>query len=300
MNYEKLRIVAKKNGISEIVNVEKIEIGFNNLVYSINDKYILKVCNKFERETFFKNEIDFYNSTNYSFVPKLYSYDLTKEDIPFYYMIQEKIHGDNLFKIWSNLSKNEKDSILNQILEIMKVIHFNTIENFDSSKIMNDTCSEYIKDIIESESLTIDKINYLYSLKNNLLDFHTTSKITIIHGDIQFNNIIYTRDNNIKLIDFENVQIAPIEKEFDPIYRMANNPASFLQKDNECKIDLDSFQYIKEFFEKNYKGVCDSKKFENNIEIYEIINAMRWISKYPENEIYNEILFEKSKKYLKR
>ena len=40
--------------------VEKINVGFTNTVYCINDKYIVKICTNNSNEKNFINEINFY------------------------------------------------------------------------------------------------------------------------------------------------------------------------------------------------------------------------------------------------
>ena len=42
--------------------VEKINVGFTNTLYRVNDSYIAKVCTDLSNEEEFKREIDFYNS----------------------------------------------------------------------------------------------------------------------------------------------------------------------------------------------------------------------------------------------
>ena len=79
---------------------------------------------------------------------------------------------------------------------------------------------------------------------------------------------------------------------------MSQYPQTFLQKDNHNNIDYQKFLEVKDFFKKNYDEVCKHKDFANNILIFEILNSIRWIYKYPNYERYNQILFEKSKKLI--
>ena len=66
--------------------VKKINVGFTNTVYEVNDKYIVKICTNEDNEKNFENEITFYkeNESNKN-IPKLYKSDTSKEIIPFYY-----------------------------------------------------------------------------------------------------------------------------------------------------------------------------------------------------------------------
>lgn len=71
--------------------VEEINSGFNNTLFNINDKYVIKVCTNKELENTFKNEKDFYlsNKDNCS-IPKLYKYDDSKVDLTIYMKLYRK------------------------------------------------------------------------------------------------------------------------------------------------------------------------------------------------------------------
>ena len=43
-----------------INKVEKINVGFTNTIYSINDSYIVKICTNIDNEESFLKEIEFY------------------------------------------------------------------------------------------------------------------------------------------------------------------------------------------------------------------------------------------------
>ena len=77
------REIANKNlnFFKEIKSIKEINAGFNNTLFNINDKYIIKVCTNKELESTFKVEYNFYESNkNNKFIPKLYKYDDSKKD----------------------------------------------------------------------------------------------------------------------------------------------------------------------------------------------------------------------------
>ena len=96
-------LIVKQNtslfGLNPIV--KRINIGFTNTIYEINNSYIVKVCTDNNNEENFKKEIDFYNSNkNNSLIPKLYYSDIDKEVVPYYYEIIEKVKGVSLYNVW--------------------------------------------------------------------------------------------------------------------------------------------------------------------------------------------------------
>lgn len=64
---------------------------------------------------------------------------------------------------------------------------------------------DYIKDIINSQDIELEKRNKLDNLADNLLQiFQIMHFHHFAHGDLQHDNIIITQDGNVHLIDYDN------------------------------------------------------------------------------------------------
>ena len=58
----------------------RINIGFTNALYNVDDKYIIKVCTDYSNEGKFQKEINFYNSNkDNELIPKLFISDTSKK-----------------------------------------------------------------------------------------------------------------------------------------------------------------------------------------------------------------------------
>ena len=120
-----------------------------------------------------------------------------------------------------------------------------------------------------------------------------------IHGDLQFNNVIYVNNDCLKLVDFEHIELAPIEKEIYSIFRMADDPHSFINRDNNVMIDPEAFHSIKSIISQLVPDIYNSKYFDYNLFLFEYLNSMRWIATYPKHDKYRNVLFNKSKKFMR-
>lgn len=81
------KTIAKFNNdiIGNIENIEEINAGFNNSIFSINNKYIIKVCSNEDKENLFDIEANFYNSNqDNESIPILYKYDKSKKLFPMF------------------------------------------------------------------------------------------------------------------------------------------------------------------------------------------------------------------------
>ena len=303
MNEDITTIMVRK--ILEEKNIKDPKIiplhtGFNRKSFCVNDKYIIKICINAGNDTKILNEINFYKQNNGSkYYPKLLSYDTSKSIIPYIYTIEEKINGKLLFDIWGNLSNKERIEYLNQLLVILKSIH-KTVNNIDgyASNLAN-TYSNYLQRCKILEVFNNQELEYLSALKEIILNSFDNAKMGYIHGDIHFNNIIVDEDK-LKLIDFENYNKAPIDLEFDSIYRMVRNPNSFVQNGESSKyFNPKDYPMIIDFFKKSYPNICQQDGFDDRIIIYDCLNSIKWIAKYPNYQLYRNVLFNDSKKLKK-
>lgn len=210
--------------------VEKINVGFTNTIYNINDSFIVKICTNSNNEKEFQKEIDFYekNEKN-NLIPKLYYSSTEKKDIPYFYEIIEKVAGVSLYNVWHTFKEEQREEIIKQLCMAIKSIHSNTGKSYDwTKKVKNQFVTLYEK---------AKNFNIFSEEEQELLDdaytkfgeYLVSSDFVLIHNDLHFDNIIFY-DRKIKLIDFERSMYAPRDFELDILYRMIENLGSLLVK----------------------------------------------------------------------
>jgi len=290
--------ICNKNGLGMVWSCKRQNIGFNRIVYNVNDMFVIKICVNYEKEPGIINEIKYYiNNPNY-FNPKLITYDITKETIPYIYTIEEKINGNNLFNVWGNLNETQREHCLDELVQILKIIHEPAVQKNKAIENMLLKYDEYLNRVKLSDLLSSDKIHYLNELRNIFVFYFENASFGFTHGDIHFNNIIYS-DEGLKIIDFECYDIAPLDKDFDSMNRMVRNPNSLIKKGLQSSVNPKDYERIMPYLIQNYPEVCQSNDFENRLLIYDCINSLKWLKVYPEHKPYHDILFTKSKKLIK-
>src|SRR3989339_30384 len=94
MDQKIIKNIFKKYNLGAVKSVKKIDIGFTNKVYSINNKFILKVCEDENNEEKFEMEVYFYNFLkNKIFVPEIKIFDKSKDIYEKYFMIYKKVQN---------------------------------------------------------------------------------------------------------------------------------------------------------------------------------------------------------------
>lgn len=280
--------------------VEKINVGFTNTIYNINDSFIIKICTNTNNENEFQKEIDFYktNEEN-SLIPKLYYSSTDKKDIPYFYEIIEKVEGVSLYNVWHTFNEEQREEIIKGLCIAMKHIHSNTGKSYDwIRKIKNQFVSLYeeakeLNIFSEEEQKLLD---YAYAKFEKYLEYND---FVLIHNDLHFDNIFFN-DGKIKLIDFERSMYAPRDFELDILYRMIRKPWKFASEETEKYTDSSHYLNIMSYIEKYYPELVNIPNLYKRLAIYDIVYFLKHLIQHPEiEELKNDVLFAAKKVSLK-
>ena len=285
----------------KIISIKQINSGFSRMAFMINDRYILKIVNNPVKDNDTIKEVKFLlNNDNLEFIPKVIFSDFTKKSFPCVFYLERKINGESLLLKWPLLKENEKQQILVQLLEKLDKLHsLDYNSHFDNNclDLLLKEYDNYLNKIIESNILNKEKIYYLYELKNIIPKVFEGAKTGLIYGDLHFNNILVNANNEISIIDFEKIKRSFVERELDPINRMSRNPNSFNTNSEIILTDYD-FRNIMNFIKNNFETI-NNDKIDDRLLFFDCLNSLMWLEKYPKYELYNDILFNKSRKLLR-
>ena len=293
--------IIEKNINEKITSIKQITFGYSRMIYQINDKYILKIVTNPIKDNSTIKEVKFLlNNNALEFIPKVIFSDFTKKAFPYVFYLERKINGESLLLKWPLLKENEKQQILVQLLEKLDKLHsLDYNSHFDNNclDLLLKEYDNYLNRIIDSNILNKEKIYYLYELKNIIPKLFEGAKTGLIHGDLHFNNILVNANNEISIIDFEKIKRSFVERELDPINRMSRNPNSFNTNSEIILTDYD-FRNIMNFIKNNFETI-NNDKIDDRLLFFDCLNSLMWLEKYPKYELYNDILFNKSRKLLR-
>ena len=276
-------------GDNPIVN--KINIGFTNTIYNVNDLYIVKICTDIDNEEEFKREIDFYNSNkDNNYIPKLYYSSTDKKDIPYFYEIIEKLKGVSLYEVWHTYNESEREDIIRQLCDIMKMFHSNKGDKYDWSKYMKE---EFNPLYIKSKELNIfneEEIELLDKVYSNFDKYLESDDFVLVHNDLHFDNI-FIYDGKIKIIDFERSMYAPKDFELDIFYRMIRKPWKFASEETEEYTRLSDYENIMKYVKKYYPELTNVNNLKERLAIYDIVYFLAQLARHPEiSELKEDVL----------
>lgn len=299
MDEELKKVLTANSDILVDKNINHINVGFTNTIYSVNDQFIIKICTDLNNEKNMEKEINFYlKNENNSLIPKLYRYDLSKNIIPFYYEIIEKLPGSSLYDLWHTFSDGERENIIAQICDVMRMFHRVEGDKIDWNK--------YLKELYLDNLHQVKKLNVFSSEEIKLLDkaydefdkYLKVEKSYLVHNDIHFDNIIYNA-GQIKIIDFERSIYAPIDFELDIFLRMVNNPQKFASEEIEKYVQKKDYSQIETWLKKYYPEIFSVSYLDERLAIYDIIYYLNSIIDYPHLESLKINVLQSLKKLLK-
>ena len=288
-----IELIVKNNqslfGMNPIV--EKINVGFTNTLYKINDSYIVKVCTDIDNEEEFKNEINFYNSNkDNTLIPKLYYSSTDKKDVPYFYEVLEKISGVSLYNVWHTYSEEQREDIIRQLCEAMKQMHSVKGEKYNWSEYMKKEFTPLYEKAKELDIFNDEEQILLERAYAEFDKYLESYEFVLVHNDLHFDNI-FVYDGKIKIIDFERSIFAPKDFELDIFYRMIRKPWKFASEETEEYTDASHYLNIMSYVNKYYPDLVNTPNLYERLGIYDIVYFLAQLVIHPElDELKNDVL----------
>jgi len=274
-----------------IKSVKKINVGFTNTIYLLNDKYYLKICSNFDNEKKFKNEISFYleNKDN-DYIPKLLRYSIEKHEIPYLYEIIEKVPGSSLYNIWHTLTETQRKEFTKQICELMKKFHSNKKPQYNWCDYIDNQILCHLKKLKQIHYFNEEELELINQARQLFHIFLASDDFVFVHNDIHFDNIIANK-GKIKVIDFERSIIAPIDFELSIFFRMVRNPWKYATEEIEQYTNIDDYSMIPNYVREFYPEILNVKYLEPRLAIYDILDSIEKSYEHPTDlELKNIII----------
>lgn len=280
---------SNKEIFGEKTDIKEINAGFNNSIFDIDDKYIIKVCDDVEKEKKFEVESNFYVSNmNNNAIPKLFKFDNSKKILPYVYEIIEKVKGKTVYYYWYKMNENEREEFIRKLMLTIKKLHSKNYNAYDwSSKIKKEVIYNYnkCKDLfnIEEQYIITDSLSlYELILSNN--------KFALIHNDLHFDNILIDEDKNIKLIDFNDSEIAPFDYDLRLLYMSKEQPWKWANSEMDPLQKPKDYEKIFEYVKKYYPELNKLTYLDERMIIYSILNDIMLLTRFKHNNLKERIV----------
>lgn len=292
MNKDIAKKIFSENNLGEIESFEKIEVGFTNKVYDINDQFILKVCEDEKNERMFEVETFFYNFfKNKITVPDVKIFDKSKKIYDKFFMIYPKIVGDNLYALWHLLNNEQRKSIIGQLCDILKVINNAPYDDF-KKKFQPEFDESWHDKIIGQINASLQEIekkkllssDFVQVIKKFVGDHHQVlreQKLALVYWDAHFDNIIIKDNKIVGILDFERVEISSIDFVLDIIKRMMDYPKKYMSEKTEKFARHKDYAQLMKWFKEFYPELFEFENLETRLALYALEHDLKDIIGWP-------------------
>jgi len=272
-------------------NIEKATSGFTNLVYFVDDKYVIKMSKDKSIKQKLDKEISIYKNIIIDCIPKYIASGMIED---YKYLIITKVRGKSLYSIWHTLTQDERRIVVKQIANILK--QFNGADyNFLNSEYVDFDWVDYMKKelstkvVVLSEIMGLNAQNVDNFIKNDLERLFGENEFSLVYNDAHFDNFIYD-NGRLSLIDFDRVRVCPIDYEMLIFKTMCDNPSKFASEADEDKIKDEDYIGIYEQFKVEYPEIFKNKDVEKRIAVYQFNYLMGQAIKCKNHKWANELL----------
>lgn len=215
MNY--IDEIKLKTNIKENFEMKNSKFHKNRLL--ISDNFVIKLYNNKRN---YENEIYCYeNLKNEKMITEL----IFKGNIDdLYFIVLKRLNACTLFKKWKALKTDEKNIIIENIAKDIKKI--NMLKTDNNNYEFKKQILLYYKQNLKENKIDEELKEYIVNMFTiNFDKMEDKAERKLIYSDFHFNNILIDNNNNIFFIDFEEINMAPLELQLQPIIHMCDNPS---------------------------------------------------------------------------
>ncbi len=278
-----------KDIFGDIESIEEINAGFNNSIFCVNNKYIIKVCGDTSKENLFDVEASFYNvNKDNKNIPTLYRYDKSKNDVPYVYEVIEKVDGKSVYYYWYKMNEQEREEFVKELVVVLKRVHSKEYQAYDwSSSIKERVLSSFNQTI---DMFSEDERTIILESFEKYDEILSDNKFCLIHNDLHFDNILLDDNNNIKLIDFNDSQVAPFDFDLRLLYMSVSLPWKWANSDMDPLQKPEDYRNLFKYIKKYYPELDNVKYLEERMLVYWVLDDLELLPIYREKESKERII----------
>ncbi len=296
--------IAPEYKFSDLSSVKRFSSGQINRVYEVDGKYIVKIKGKgVEGLDLFGWQPQVLNSLHNAGtkVPKVFGHGNTDKGE---YLIMEKLAGENLSYQWLELGAKEKESLMAQLAEQLKLFHSLSFDHYAVPVVTGKqykTFEPAVRDINNIPGLDKSKLNKqyqedlefllaFYDQHSNLLNEQDTA--TSIHHDINLENVFWKDGKITGIIDVDWLCYAPRDYELQRIVHYARMPKYCVEEALESKYANYQMTQEVKWLKQYYPEMFANPNVTNRVRLYLIDNMLSTARGYTSEQWSENVMVE--------
>jgi len=288
---EEIKKVLAAHGLQS-ATAKKLDVGFTNTIYRLDDKYILKICSA-GNEMPFRNEVRLYEYfQNKLPVPRLLTYDNTWSLIPQHYMIYERIDGDNLYNVWHQFSDEQRRQVIKQLCGYLKVINDTDIRNLPKDvelppvpkwrNVILGQIDNYLKSAQVAGTLKPEDISAVKQYSERHAGSLDEQVIALVFWDVHFDNFLVKGDKIVGLLDLERTELASIDFVLNTVERMVDFPKKYMSLHAEQFAKAEDYAKLLDWYKEFYLELFSFKDLARRLDLYALAHDLKDLEGWPD------------------
>lgn len=276
-----------------IQNLKKVEVGFTNTVYELDNKYILKVCtDDKQNEAPFRLEAQLYGYYKDKLpVPQLIAFNDEKMLIPYTFMLYPRITGDNLYNVWHLMTVEQRRNVIKQFCDMLRTVNQTELTALPPSvelkpvdswrKIIETRLNKYLQIAEQMQTIkpeTISSVKQFVEQHGSSLD---EQKLALTYWDVHFDNVLVQDNQIVGLLDFERTEIASIDFVLDTAKRMVVFPKKYMSQYAEQFAKDEDYEDLLNWYKEFYPELFDFTNLERRLDLYSIAHDLEDLEGWP-------------------
>ncbi|HSW78048.1 MAG TPA: phosphotransferase [Candidatus Chromulinivoraceae bacterium] len=287
---KQITTIFKEHGLAELPEITRITVGFTNEVYQVDD-YILKVCVKEANEPNFRKEEFLYELLQATVpVPHIVVADDSRTLLNKPYMIYRKLPGEPVATHWHKMTNEQRRALIKTLCMYLKAIDTTPLEQYNEQLHVDPHFSwqEHVCSRIDEKLIVLAKQKLLPDATiAQIKAFIEENKhvlreqpLGLTFWDVHFDNILVNDNYQLSgLIDFESIDVYPIDYRLMTVDIMQRYPQLYLSEEVEPFAKKEDYEHIMDWYEEFYPELFAFPDIEKRIDFYDLLDI---VSKLPE------------------
>lgn len=278
--------------LGAISNIRKLDVGFCNDVYSIDEKYILKVNKPTEDEVNLEKEAFFCDLfKNRLPAAEVLVFDNSKKILNNFFIIYHQIPGDNLYNKWHLFDNEQRHDIIKQICVFLKEINntpagsyikrFNVNTNISWEDYIYTKINGWLEKFEKNKVLSDGVINGVRIFCKENRGVLSETKMALTYFDAHFDNFIVKDDKIVGMLDFERTDWLSIDYVLDLVDRMVKEPKKYASEEAENYVRDEDYKDLLVMYKECYPELFGFKDFDKRLVIYNVEHYLSDIFYFP-------------------
>jgi aminoglycoside phosphotransferase (APT) family kinase protein len=290
-----IRRLLAQVGLGDPGSIRKIGIGFSNHIYSIDDRYILKVGKSEEDDEPLRREIHLCRLLGDRVpAPKIAASGSSDALIGRTFVIYHKIAGENLYGRWHLFDDLQRRDLTRQICGILRSINEAPYRGFveafgiDGTQSWCDRMCASINGYLEKTHaqgfLSPEMIAKTRCFLERNADVLRYEKKALTHCDPHFDNLLVSGEEIVGIVDFEGTDVMSIDYVLDLVARMVRQPRKYASEQSEPFVKAEDYAKLLHWYEEFYPEAFAFPDLDRRLAIYAVEHSVEEIFYYPRGE----------------